>query len=77
MAMMDGTQGSDVRPPMATCHADDEPLVMTFEAPGYEFICMVCRTRYEFFGPKAVEWTEQRQARLDELEIEYQKKDWR
>lgn len=40
-------------PPMATCPACglDEPLVMTFEFRGYEFICMNCGGKYDFLEP--------------------------
>lgn len=30
-----------------------EPLVMTFVYPGKEFVCVVCRRTYTFFGPIA------------------------
>lgn len=58
-------------PRMATCYDDDEPLVMTFEMDGKEFVCVVCGRWYEFFEPKAASPTPELQARHDELKAKY------
>jgi hypothetical protein len=57
--------------PMAGCHRCDEPLVLTFEFPKKEFICVECGQLYEYFGPKRLTWTPERQARHDELAERY------
>lgn len=57
--------------PMAGCHTCNEPLVLTFEFAGKEFICVVCGQLYEYFGPKHLEWTPELQARHDELAAQY------
>lgn len=57
--------------PMAGCHHCDEPLVLTFEFPKKEFICVECGALYEFFGPKRLTWTPERQARHDALAERY------
>lgn len=56
---------------MACCLKDDEPLVETFVFPGYEFICMVCKTKYPYFGPKGREVTPELEARQAELTEQY------
>lgn len=56
---------------MAGCHACNEPLVLTFEFPKKEFICVECGRLYEFFGPKPLDWTPERQTRHDELAEQY------
>lgn len=57
--------------PMATCPRDDEPLMSTFEFPGAEFYCQVCRGTYGFLDPKPAETTPELQARHDELRVSY------
>lgn len=57
--------------PIATCPNDDEPLVLTFEFPGYEFICMVCGNKYEFLAPKTALATPELIARCEELGVLY------
>lgn len=56
---------------MATCPVDGEPLVMTFEFPGKEFICVVCSRLYEFFGPKPAVSTPELEARYAEHKATY------
>lgn len=58
--------------PMATCPADDEPLVFTLEFRGAEFICVVCGTKYGFLSPKAAAVTPALEARLAELQERYE-----
>lgn len=57
--------------PMAGCPTCEEPLVMTLEFPGAEFICVPCDHLYGFLSPKPLQWTEERQARHDELGAQY------
>lgn len=61
----------DREPPMATCPSDDEPLVMTFEFPGAEFICVVCDRTYGFLSPKPAVSTPELVARQLELKAKY------
>lgn len=56
---------------VATCPADGEPLVGTFEFRGFEFICMVCGTKYEFLQPRPAPETPELMARHDELKAQY------
>lgn len=57
--------------PMATCHADDEPLISTLEFRGAEFYCVVCERKYGFLGPKPAESTPELEARHEELRQRY------
>lgn len=57
---------------MATCHIDDEPLVMTFAFRGKEFICMSCGSRYTYFGPKPAGETPELDARHDVLKAQWE-----
>lgn len=58
--------------PMATCPADNEPLIMTMEFRGAEFICMVCKQLYGFLSPKPATWTQELQDRHDVLLAQYE-----
>lgn len=58
--------------PTATCRADGEPLVFTFEYPRYEFICMVCGEKYGFLDPAPAESTPELEARHAELRAQYE-----
>lgn len=58
-------------PPIALCHACDEPLVSTMEFPGKEWICVVCRRTYEYFGAKQGESTPELMDRHNELRDQY------
>lgn len=53
--------------PMAVCPRDGEPLVMSFERRGKEFVCMVCGHWYEFLQPRAAEPSPELDARHKEL----------
>jgi hypothetical protein len=57
--------------PMATCPTCHDPLVMTFEFPGAEFICVPCDRLYGFLSPLAAESTPELEARHEELKAEY------
>lgn len=57
--------------PMACCPRDGEPLIMTFEFMGAEFICGVCNTKFGFLSPRPEPWTQSLQDRHDELKILY------
>lgn len=65
------TGNAERQRPMATCPADGEPLVFTFEFRGYEFVCVPCGRKYGFLSPKPVEVTAEREARLAELQTQY------
>lgn len=65
-----GRQPSDT-PPMACCPRDDEPLIMTMERRGAEFVCMVCGTWYGFLAPKPLAPTPELMARLAELQARF------
>lgn len=54
-------------PPLAACRSCGEPLVSTFERPGYEFVCAVCGRWHEFLSPFPAEATAEAIARADEL----------
>ena len=59
-------------PPMATCPADGEPLVPTFERSGAEFTCVVCGRWYAFCAAcEPAESTPELEARLEELTAQY------
>lgn len=57
--------------PMATCPHDDEPLIMTLEFKGAEFICMVCERKFGFLSPKPATWTQELQDRYEVLKAQY------
>lgn len=57
--------------PMATCPRDGEPLVMTFEFDGAEFICVVCGMKYGWLAPSKAAATPELTARLAELQVQY------
>ena len=59
-------EGTTSDPPMALCPRCEEPLVATFYFPGYEFVCMGCGKRVEFFGPKRGVSTPELEARQAE-----------
>jgi hypothetical protein len=53
--------------PFAICSRDSEPLIVSFEEPGYEWLCMVCGNRYAYFGPAAASGTPELQERYEVL----------
>lgn len=53
--------------PTACCRDDNEPLVLTFERRGYEFVCVVCGRYYTYFEPKPLPSTAARSRRLEVL----------
>lgn len=57
--------------PMAGCTTCHEPLISTFEFRGAEFYCQVCGAKFGWLSPARLEWTEERQARHDELRVLY------
>lgn len=60
-------------PPMAMCRrCPDEPLVMTFEFPKYEFICMNCKSLYGFLDPRPAEETPEIKAKQIERQKQYE-----
>ena len=56
------------KPPMATCPGCDEPLVGTFDWPGYEFVCVCCGRHLGFVEQKPAESTPTIEARHAELD---------
>lgn len=62
---------SDKNPPVACCPDCEEPLVMTMEFRGAEFICMVCRRLFGFLSPTPKDETPELRARYDELKAQY------
>lgn len=61
-------------PHMATCPGDGEPLICTLRFSGAEFYCMVCHRLYGFLSPQPAPWSEELQARHDELADQFSKK---
>lgn len=57
--------------PMACCPRDGEPLVMTFEYPGAEFVCMECNGLFGYLDPAPGDPTPERLARHAELKARY------
>lgn len=57
--------------PMACCPKDGEPLVLTLEFKGAEFICMGCKQLYGFLAPIGKPNTPELQARYAELKAQY------
>lgn len=49
--------------PVATCPSDGESLIMTFERPGAEFVCVVCGRWYGFLAPVPAEPSPELEAR--------------
>jgi hypothetical protein len=65
--------GRKGNPPMAMCRrCDDEPLVMTFEFPGAEFVCMNCKALYGFLDPRPAEETPELRAKYEQRLKEYE-----
>ena len=61
---------SDIR----VCQVDGEPLVFTFDYPGHEYVCVVCRDLEGIFGERRPA-TPALAARLNELTEHYER--WR
>lgn len=59
---------SDVR----VCETDGEPLVFTFEYPGYEYLCVVCLGQEGVFGARAPA-TPELQQQLDKHTERYER----
>lgn len=59
------------RPPVATCPACGEPLVLTLKFPEKEFICVECRGLWGFVDPVPIEETPELLARLAELKAKW------
>lgn len=57
--------------PMATCPADGEPLISTFERRGAEFLCMTCGAWFGFLAPTPAEATAALEARHAELHARF------
>lgn len=57
--------------PLACCPLDREPLIFTFERPGFEFLCLVCGSWYEFLHPIPRTPTATLRARHDELRARF------
>ena len=58
--------------PTACCPHDGEPLILTMEYSGAEFICMVCNGLFGYLDPVPGEPTPERLARHAELKALYQ-----
>ena len=54
------------------CPRDGEPVVFTFEQPGYEYLCVACGWRGDIFSPRAASATADLVARSDELAEEFE-----
>ena len=58
--------------PMEMCpRCRTEPLVLTFDRPGYEFTCVICGGWYGFLDPIPAEATDEIGARQIELKARY------
>jgi hypothetical protein len=58
--------------PIATCPRDGEPLIATMEFDGAEFYCQKCGSKLGFLSPTPATWTEELQARHDQLRAQYE-----
>lgn len=58
-------------PPMATCPTDGEPLIMTFEHAGAEFLCMECGRWFGFLAPTPAVETPELTARYEALRARF------
>lgn len=58
--------------PIAMCPSCNEPLIMTFQFPGKEFICVCCRKLWEFIDPTPAEATPERIARHQVLKAKWE-----
>lgn len=57
--------------PTATCPQDGAPLIMTFEMPGAEFLCMECGQYSGFLAPVPADPTPELDARYLELKARF------
>jgi hypothetical protein len=62
----------DKKAPMAMCPSCNEPLVSTLEFRGAEFLCVPENKLFGFLSPRPAEATPELDARLKELETQYE-----
>ncbi len=58
-------------PQTAVCPKDGEPLVMSLERAGYEFVCIICGNWLGFLSPNGATPTPELDARYEELLAQY------